>query len=67
MTHIYISPILNYFTRICRIVESVGEGVTELAPGDHVLPVFTGECKECASEETNMCDLLRINIALLEK
>lgn len=47
-----------------RIVESVGEGVTELAPGDHVLPVFTGECKECGhckSEESNMCDLLRIN------
>ncbi|GMP79667.1 hypothetical protein CsSME_00035120 [Camellia sinensis var. sinensis] len=46
------------------IVESVGEGVTDLAPGDHVLPVFTGECKECAhckSEESNMCDLLRIN------
>ncbi|RWW05425.1 hypothetical protein GW17_00031300 [Ensete ventricosum] len=47
-----------------RIVESVGEGVTDLAPGDHVLPIFTGECKECAhckSEESNMCDLLRIN------
>ncbi|XP_051123812.1 alcohol dehydrogenase 3-like [Andrographis paniculata] len=46
------------------IVESVGEGVTDLAPGDHVLPVFTGECGECAhckSEESNMCDLLRIN------
>ncbi|GMH17130.1 hypothetical protein Nepgr_018971 [Nepenthes gracilis] len=46
------------------IVESVGEGVTDLVPGDHVLPVFTGECKECAhckSEESNMCDLLRIN------
>ncbi|VAI31858.1 unnamed protein product [Triticum turgidum subsp. durum] len=47
------------------IVESVGEGVTELVPGDHVLPVFTGECKECAhcmSEESNLCDLLRINV-----
>ncbi|WOL04074.1 alcohol dehydrogenase 1 [Canna indica] len=46
------------------IVESVGEGVTDVAPGDHVLPVFTGECKECPhckSEESNMCDLLRIN------
>ncbi|OAY75829.1 alcohol dehydrogenase 1-like isoform X2 [Ananas comosus] len=46
------------------IVESVGEGVTDLKKGDHVLPVFTGECKECAhckSEESNMCDLLRIN------
>ncbi|PKU64809.1 Alcohol dehydrogenase 3 [Dendrobium catenatum] len=46
------------------IVESIGEGVTDLAPGDHVLPVFTGECKECEhckSEESNMCSLLRIN------
>ncbi|XP_059665866.1 alcohol dehydrogenase 3-like [Cornus florida] len=46
------------------IVESVGEGVTDLAPGDHVLPVFTSKCKDCAhckSEESNMCDLLRIN------
>ena len=24
-----------------------GEGVTDLKPGDHVLPVFTEECKEC--------------------
>ncbi|XVF21430.1 hypothetical protein REPUB_Repub12eG0089500 [Reevesia pubescens] len=46
------------------IVESVGEGVTGLEVGDHVLPVFTGECGECAhckSEESNMCNLLRIN------
>lgn len=46
------------------IVESVGEGVTEIQPGDHVLPVFTGECgdcRHCKSEESNMCDLLRIN------
>ncbi|KAI3968227.1 hypothetical protein MKX01_018530 [Papaver californicum] len=46
------------------IVESVGKGVTDMQPGDQVLPVFTGECKECRhckSEESNMCDLLRIN------
>ncbi|KAI9097983.1 hypothetical protein K1719_025754 [Acacia pycnantha] len=46
------------------IVESVGEGVTHLKPGDQALPVFTGECGECPhckSEESNMCDLLRIN------
>nr|CDI66568.1 Adh1 [Saccharum hybrid cultivar R570] len=46
------------------IIESVGEGVTDVAPGDHVLPVFTGECKtcpHCKSAESNMCDLLRIN------
>lgn len=57
--------VLNFVVfLIFRIVESVGEGVTDLAPGDHVLPVFTGECKDCAhckSEESNMCSLLRIN------
>ena len=45
------------------VVESVGEGVTDLKAGDIVLPVFTGECKECRhckSEERNMCDMLRI-------
>eukprot|EP00253_Pinus_taeda_P000947 PITA_00947 len=47
------------------IIESVGEGVTDLKEGDTVLPVFTGECKECRhckSEESNMCDLLRVDI-----
>lgn len=42
----------------------MGEGVTELSHGDHVLPVFTGECgdcRHCLSEESNLCDLLRIN------
>ncbi|KAG9457247.1 hypothetical protein H6P81_001755 [Aristolochia fimbriata] len=46
------------------IVESVGDGVTDLAPGDHVLPVFTGECKQCRhckSEESNMCNNLGLN------
>ncbi|CAN6475786.1 unnamed protein product [Victoria cruziana] len=46
------------------VVESVGEGVRDLRPGDHVLPIFTGECGECRhckSEESNMCELLRIN------
>ncbi|XAR62433.1 Alcohol dehydrogenase [Bertholletia excelsa] len=46
------------------IVESVGEGVEGLAPGDHVLPMFTGECGDCVhckSEESNLCELLRIN------
>lgn len=45
-------------------MESVGEGVTELKPGDHVLPVFTGECgycEHCKTEESDMCNLLRIN------
>ncbi|XLR43833.1 hypothetical protein S83_028493, partial [Arachis hypogaea] len=46
------------------ILESVGEGVTHLKPGDYAFPVFTGECGECPHcklEERNMCDLFRIN------
>nr|AFK45892.1 unknown [Lotus japonicus] len=46
------------------IVESVGEGVTHVKPGDSALPVFTGECGECShckSSGSNMCELLRIN------
>jgi Zn-dependent alcohol dehydrogenase len=38
---------------VCRIVESVGEGVTDLRPGDHMIPIFTGEY--CASPKTNLC------------
>ena len=29
------------------IVESVGEGVTSVAVGDHVIPLYTPECGEC--------------------
>ncbi|KAL5223934.1 hypothetical protein ABZP36_010573 [Zizania latifolia] len=46
------------------VVESVGEGVEDLAPGDHVVPIFTGECGTCAnceSSKTNMCKTYRIN------
>ncbi|KAL3738421.1 hypothetical protein ACJRO7_019887 [Eucalyptus globulus] len=40
------------------IVECVGEGVTDLKEGDHVVPIFNGECGECEycrCERTNMC------------
>ncbi|XVF08196.1 hypothetical protein REPUB_Repub06bG0205400 [Reevesia pubescens] len=40
------------------------EGVTDLKPDGHVMPMFTGECKDCAhckSKKSNVCDLLRIN------
>ncbi|GMN46152.1 hypothetical protein TIFTF001_015339 [Ficus carica] len=43
------------------IVESVGEGVTEFSEGDHVLTVFTGECKtckQCTSGKSNICQVL---------
>ena len=31
------------------IVLEVGEGVTTLKPGDHVIPLYTPECRECYS------------------
>ena len=46
---------------LCSIVESVGQGVTEFEPGDHVLTLFTGECmkcKHCTSNKSNMCQVL---------
>lgn len=44
------------------IVESVGEGVTSLSVGDHVIPLYTpecGECKFCLSGKTNLCQKIR--------
>lgn len=45
------------------IVESVGEGVTTVAVGDHVIPLYTpecGECKFCLSGKTNLCQKIRV-------
>ncbi|MCR3962237.1 S-(hydroxymethyl)glutathione dehydrogenase/class III alcohol dehydrogenase [Aeromonas veronii] len=44
------------------IVESVGEGVTSVKVGDHVIPLYTpecGECKFCRSGKTNLCQKIR--------
>ncbi|KAM3579025.1 formate dehydrogenase (NAD+) [Umbelopsis sp. WA50703] len=44
------------------VVESVGEGVTDVAPGDHVIPLYTAECKQCkfcTSGKTNLCGAVR--------
>ncbi|MGM8849963.1 S-(hydroxymethyl)glutathione dehydrogenase/class III alcohol dehydrogenase [Salinicola halophyticus] len=44
------------------IVEEVGEGVTDLKPGDHVIPLYTaecGKCKFCLSGKTNLCSAVR--------
>ncbi|WP_417842370.1 S-(hydroxymethyl)glutathione dehydrogenase/class III alcohol dehydrogenase [Thalassospira sp.] len=44
------------------IVESIGEGVTSVAVGDHVIPLYTpecGECKFCKSGKTNLCSKIR--------
>lgn len=43
-------------------VESVGEGVTSVQVGDHVIPLYTpecGECKFCTSGKTNLCQKIR--------
>ncbi|SPN97718.1 probable alcohol dehydrogenase (FDH1) [Cephalotrichum gorgonifer] len=44
------------------LVESVGEGVTNVKPGDHVVALYTPECKECKfckSGKTNLCGKIR--------
>eukprot|EP00747_Dinoflagellata_sp_TGD_P181833 gnl/TRDRNA2_/TRDRNA2_35817_c0_seq1.p1 gnl/TRDRNA2_/TRDRNA2_35817_c0~~gnl/TRDRNA2_/TRDRNA2_35817_c0_seq1.p1 ORF type:complete len:702 (-),score=144.16 gnl/TRDRNA2_/TRDRNA2_35817_c0_seq1:33-1988(-) len=44
------------------IVESVGEGVTEFKPGDHVIPcyqAYCGNCKFCARPDINLCTSVR--------
>ena len=44
------------------VVRDVGAGVTTLKPGDHVIPLYTPECrqcKSCTSHKTNLCTAIR--------
>src|SRR5437763_2225911 len=44
------------------VVEAIGEGVTSLEPGDHVVTLFSpqcGECVNCRSGKTNICVAIR--------
>ena len=44
------------------IVRDVGPGVTSVEPGDHVIPLYTPECRECEyclNPKTNLCQAIR--------
>ena len=44
------------------IVVDVGPGVTSLKKGDHVIPLYTPECRQCeycVSQKTNLCQAIR--------
>ncbi len=44
------------------VVLEVGAGVTSVRPGDHVIPLYTPECrqcKSCLSGKTNLCTAIR--------
>jgi S-(hydroxymethyl)glutathione dehydrogenase/alcohol dehydrogenase len=44
------------------VVVEVGPGVTSLAPGDHVIPLYTPECRSCEfclHPKTNLCQAIR--------
>lgn len=44
------------------VVVEVGAGVTSVAPGDHVIPLYTPECRECEfclNPKTNLCQKIR--------
>ncbi|RPF71145.1 S-(hydroxymethyl)glutathione dehydrogenase/class III alcohol dehydrogenase [Aurantiacibacter spongiae] len=46
----------------CGVVREVGKGVTSVAEGDHVIPLYTPECRQCAmclSGKTNLCSAIR--------
>lgn len=45
------------------IVQEVGPGVTSVARGDHVIPLYTPECRQCeycTSGKTNLCQAIRV-------
>jgi len=44
------------------VVVEVGDGVTSVKPGDHVIPLYTAECRQCKfckSGKTNLCQAVR--------
>ncbi len=44
------------------VVVEIGEGVTSVAKGDHVIPLYTPECRQCeycSSGKTNLCQAIR--------
>lgn len=44
------------------VVVEIGENVKSLRPGDHVIPLYTPECRECKfclSRKTNLCQAIR--------
>ncbi|NKC30056.1 S-(hydroxymethyl)glutathione dehydrogenase/class III alcohol dehydrogenase [Falsiroseomonas selenitidurans] len=44
------------------IVREVGAGVTSVKPGDHVIPLYTPECRQCKtclSQRSNLCTAIR--------
>ncbi len=45
------------------VVLEIGPGVTSLKKGDHVIPLYTAECRECdycLSKKTNLCQKVRV-------
>ena len=44
------------------IVREIGPGVTSVEPGDHVIPLYTAECRQCKtclSQKSNLCTSVR--------
>ncbi|MFP6743412.1 MAG: S-(hydroxymethyl)glutathione dehydrogenase/class III alcohol dehydrogenase [Alphaproteobacteria bacterium] len=45
------------------VVVDIGPGVTSVATGDHVIPLYTPECRQCeycTSGRTNLCQAIRV-------
>ncbi|KAI6213396.1 hypothetical protein M3Y94_00145400 [Aphelenchoides besseyi] len=45
------------------VITDVGEGVESVAPGDHVIPIYVPQCRECEfckNPKTNLCQKIRV-------
>lgn len=45
------------------VIVDIGPDVTSLKPGDHVIPLYTPECRQCEyclSQKTNLCQAIRV-------
>ncbi len=48
---------------VAGVVVEIGAGVTSVKPGDHVIPLYTPECRQCeycTSGKTNLCQAIRV-------
>jgi S-(hydroxymethyl)glutathione dehydrogenase / alcohol dehydrogenase len=59
VNHHWVVMDIISFDCLNRIMESVGEGVTNVQPGDHVIRCYQAECKFCTNGKTNLCGKVR--------
>jgi hypothetical protein len=59
VNHRWVVMDIISFACLNRIMESVGEGVTDVQPGDHVIRCYQAECKFCTNGKINLYGKVR--------